>query len=88
VLLSVQTQDVAELRLQQERAERAEARDGKVSYAVPVAVRKIPDWQLARILKQRSPQLRDKDDGIVVRDFLKTHPGLRERVIVTKHSIE
>jgi len=46
--------------------------------------RKIQDWQLARIVKQRFPNLKDKDDKVLVQHFIKTHPEFKGRIIDTK----
>ena len=41
------------------------------------AVKKIPDWELARRVKQRFPDLKDKDDATVIQNFIKKHPEYR-----------
>jgi hypothetical protein len=46
----------------------------------PWTSRKIPDWQLARMLKQRFPRLRDKNDDALVRHFINNHPTLKDRI--------
>jgi len=45
--------------------------------------RKIPDWQFARIVKQRFPEMKNKDNGAVVRHFIQAHPEYKERIIMT-----
>jgi hypothetical protein len=43
---------------------------------------KMQDWQLARMLKQQNPQLRNKEDKTLVQNFIKKHPAFRNRVII------
>jgi hypothetical protein len=47
-------------------------------------LRRIPDWQLARIVKQRFPSLRNKDTDAIVRHFIEKHPAFRGRIISTR----
>ena len=47
-------------------------------------VRRIPDWQFARIVKQRFPNMKNKDNETVVHHFIQTHPEYRDRIITTK----
>jgi hypothetical protein len=46
-----------------------------------VHAKKIPDWQIARIVKQRYPALKKEDDKAAVQQFIKKHPEYRERII-------
>jgi hypothetical protein len=46
-------------------------------------VQKIPDWQLARMLKQRFINLRNEDDAVVISRFIKNHPWFKDKIMIT-----
>jgi len=56
---------------------------GPPAQMIYVQAKKIPDWQIARIIKQRYPAMKGKDNKAVVQHFINKHPEYKNRIITT-----